>query len=694
MTLPKPIRWLFKTVAGVLGLLLVLLLLVSFIRIPINLEGQKGMIEFLASRQINRQVNINGAIHVTTSLWPVFIIEDVRVNNPKNFGDGDFARLESTRLELSLIRLLLMRLRIRQFTLKGLNLSLQANENGEVNWVFGNSDLEPEDKPQEKVPPTEEQQLWQQLTSDALIVDKLSLSDISVFYYQQDMEKPHEFKIDSCSGSALPGEAFQLNLQGTTLEEPYEVLIRTASLQELLEENRSWIDIEANIAKANFIFSGDIDLAEINRRLNLNLSINGQGLDNFNHMLKLDLPPFPSYGLSASLALMKGKAEMTDLKLRISNSELTGHMLVDNTGSIPQATLTLHSPTFQIDDFVFDDWSLIPDIEEEIEVSDKATIAKADEEIIDTPGSEQQSENERILLSPGFLKTINASITVSADKVLSGEDQLGSGKITATLKDGRISLDPLNLNIPGGSVSMNMSVKPGKESSEASLRVLVQEFDFGVLARRADPETNMGGVVNIDVDFKSSAKGFLELLDHGNGYLDFSAKPENLQSGIMDLWAVNVITAIVSQSVKGQSHIEYVVGRWSLKDGYLQPDVFVIDTTRMRICGKGWVDFKTDKLNLEVAPAPKKPEFFSLATPISVQGDFTNFGLVVAPGGIIGTGVKFIISPIQVPLQTMFDNPIPADGNDLWNIELGPGNRDMKRPVGCRWFSTGKGVRE
>jgi hypothetical protein len=144
-----------------------------------------------------------------------------------------------------------------------------------------------------------------------------------------------------------------------------------------------------------------------------------------------------------------------------------------------------------------------------------------------------------------------------------------------------------------------------------------------------------------------------------------------------------VISAIVSQTVKGKSQIEYLVGRWSMEDGYLQPNVFVIDTTQMRICGKGWVDFNTNKLNLEAAPVPKKPEFFSLATPIGVQGDFADFGLSVAPGGLIGTGIKFAISPLQVPLKTVFEKPIPADGSDLMTIELGPENRDMKRPVGC-----------
>ena len=682
MTLLKPIRWLLIGTAGLFGLLLASLVIVSFFRIPINLESQKGLIESIATSTIERQISIDGKIQVTTSLWPVFIIEDVHIKNPENFADGDFVRLQSARIEVGIIRLLIGKIRVREFKVNGLELLLRSDDKGQVNWVSNDSQSEPE-KPKEKTEPASEQQALQ-LASDSLVVDKLSLTNIAVSYFRPGMKNPLEFKIDKCSGSALSGKAFQLTLQGTTMDEPYEVSIRASSLQELLEENRSWVEIETKIAKAQLKFSGDVNLAEINRSLKLDIEIKGEGLDNFNRLLNVELPPIPSYGIKASLSMIKGLIELTDLKLQVSNSELTGKMKVNDTGSIPEAAITLQSPIFQINDFVFDDWSPIKEVEESVEAVKETTVDEAEEKVEQVAARAEQVENMLELFSPDFLKKFNASITVSADKVLSGEDQLGSGTISAILKEGRISLDPLKLDVPGGSLSMSMSVKPGRESAEASLRVEVNNFDFGILARRADPKTNMGGVINIDIDLKSSAKDFTGLLKNGNGYFDFSSKPKNLESGIMDLWAINVISAIVSQSVKGQSHIEYVVGRWSMKDGHLEPDVFVIDTTRMRICGKGGVDFNTRKLRLEVAPAPKKPEFFSLATPINVQGDFSDFGLGIAPGGLIGTGFKFVISPIQVTLQAMFDKPIPADGSDLWPIQLGPENRKVKPPVGCR----------
>ncbi|MBE9533876.1 MAG: AsmA family protein, partial [Proteobacteria bacterium] len=144
MSLPKPIRWLLFGAAGLAGLLLALLLLLSLVRIPINLESQKGLIESIAASAIERQVSIDGKIQVTTSLWPVFIIEDVHVKNPENFETGDFARLQSARVEIGIIRLLMGRIRVREFTVDGLEISLRINDKDEVNWVSNDSVPEPE----------------------------------------------------------------------------------------------------------------------------------------------------------------------------------------------------------------------------------------------------------------------------------------------------------------------------------------------------------------------------------------------------------------------------------------------------------------------------------------------------------------------------------------------------------------------
>lgn len=159
---------------------------------------------------------------------------------------------------------------------------------------------------------------------------------------------------------------------------------------------------------------------------------------------------------------------------------------------------------------------------------------------------------------------------------------------------------------------MSTSLKPGQEAADATFRAVVHNFDIGIYVRRQKPESKMSGLVNLDVDLYSSASTVNQIFANGNGYFDFSGHLDNLGAGIIDLWAVNLIAAIVSSTEEEQSEVNCAVGRWKVEDGLLTPDVFFIDTSKIRICGKGQVDFRKNTVNLTVSPTPKKPEFLIL----------------------------------------------------------------------------------
>ena len=85
-----------------------------------------------------------------------------------------------------------------------------------------------------------------------------------------------------------------------------------------------------------------------------------------------------------------------------------------------------------------------------------------------------------------------------------------------------------------------------------------------------------------------------------------------------------------------------------------------------------------------MAPTPKKAEYFSLATPVEVTGKFTDFGVGIQAGGLAGTVVKFIASPVTATLQRLVGKELPADGKDVCGMSIGPGNREAKAPAGCK----------
>jgi len=503
-----------------------------------------------------------------------------------------------------------------------------------------------------------------------------------VDYRRPGLAKPLQFKIEECTGTMLPGKPFMLSMKGKLLGEPYVTTIEIGSLQELVEESRSRMEIKTEIAKTRFNFAGSLDLARALKSLQLNATVTGEHLDSLNGLLDLDLPPLKSYKAAAQLSLQRDRLDLSNLILQVGKSKLTGKMTADRSGGKPDVVIDLHSPLIQLNDFDIADWSPEKgDVGQPVGGDQRDKKTESMKSATEKSSPDQATEE---LLSPKVLKKINVRMNVKAEQVMSGTDELGRGVLTATLKDGRFALDPVKLNIPGGSYTMAATLKPDPKAPEASLRMLMKNFDFGVLVRRANPKADMGGTVNLDVDLKSSANSFEKLMANSNGYFDFSGRLENLKAGIIDLWAVNIIAAVATGKDNKPSEINCVIGRWTMKDGLLTPNIFMIDTTKIRICGKGQVDFKKEAIDLKMAPTPKKPEFFSLATPAEVRGNFADFGVGIQAGGLFGTTIRFIASPVTVPLRRLFSKDLPGDGGDVCGMAIGPENRSAKAPAGCK----------
>lgn len=680
MEMAKLLRRVAYVVGGLIGFLLLIIIFLALVKIPIDLTGRKGMVESVASRSLDRRVKVDGNIVVTTSLWPIFQMEGLRISNPEGFQPGDLAQMKSARIQVSVLPLLGGKIHIQEFAVKALSVNLLANEHGKGNW--SSHRREKHEKSDAEIPTKkngEPQEGKMELTSDSFVLKKLSFEDISVSYQNASMNEPTEFKIDQCTGAALVGKPFTLAMRGTLLNEPFTTTVEAGSIQELLEESKSWMKFKTEISNTHFELAGNVDLSQVLLSLDLRALVQGERLDSLNRLLQLDLPPLKSYGADALLSWRKGRLDLSDLEVRVGKSKLIGKGAIETTGQRPKANIKLTAPLIQLDDFNLGDWS--PEDKEE-------KAAKKEEESVEaSKGADEETYPDKKLAnlsSPEVLGKVDATLEVIAEKVMSGADQLGGGLLTATLEQGRFSLDPIKLNLPGGSLFFALSVKPGREASEASVKAIVENFDFGVLARRAKPDTDMGGTINLDVDLRSSARKLGDLLANASGHFDFSGHPVNLRAGILDLWAVNLIAAIASKGDEEGSKINCIVGRWSMKDGLLRPETFVIDSSKIRICGVGYANFKKELLDLTVAPTAKKGEYFSLATPIGVKGNFDDFKLGITSGGLLTTVVSFTTSPLHASLRRIVNDKLPENGEDVCGMAIGSHDRPTELPRGCR----------
>jgi uncharacterized protein involved in outer membrane biogenesis len=665
---------------GLIAAILLSLIVVAFVPITVDLSEYKGAVESAATLALGRSVKIDDKIVISTSLQPHFSINGLRIENPKGFQSGDFLQMKKAKVGVRVIPLFSGKIHITEIKVKGLSVLLVENDKGAVNWATAMPAQSTSDAPSPAQTPSKKRKI--KLESDSLVLTDVVLEDISVDYRRPGVIKPIQFKIEECTGAMRVGKPLTLAMKGSLLKVPHKTTIEIGSLKELLEENKSHMNITMETAINRLEFSGVIDLAQVSKSLAVKATFAGERLDSLNRFFNIDLPPLKSYRAGAQLNLRKKRADFSELNIQVGQSKLAGKMTIDNSGAIPKSTVELSAPLIQLNDFDVGNWSPEKGHSEQPVVKNEKKKESGTNAL--KAGLHSSAEEVEKLLSPELLGKFDLKMIVKVNKVLSGSDELGSGSLTTILKGGRFSIDPLKLNIPGGSLTLAASLKPDEKAPEASIRTVMKSFDFGVLVRRANPKAEMGGRINLDVDLKSSADSFEKFMAKSSGYIDFSGRLENLKAGVIDLWAVNLIAAVVSKEDENGSKINCVIGRWTMQNGLLKPDIFLIDTSKIRICGKGQVDFRKEHIDLKLAPTPKKPEYFSLATPIEIDGKFSEFDPDIQAGGLIGTTVRFIASPVTTTFKRLFDEDLPADGNDVCAMPIGPENRSAKPPAGCK----------
>lgn len=457
--------------------------------------------------------------------------------------------------------------------------------------------------------------------------------------------------LDKGELKSAPGAPVHLNLNGALDKVPLSIAVQTATATDLLNPKLSIpFQLDAAASGATLRLSGDVDRPFSQQDVELALDMKGSRFDNLNALMHASLPPWGPWSASGKFHMTASGYEVSSLLLQVGSSQLSGHGKLDTQAAPPRLDIELAAPTIQIDDFRFGTWS-----------PEKSPPAAGQGKQGDKPGAKAQQ-----LLSRSVLQRQNAYLAVRVEQVLSGKDALGNGKLEAKLENGHAEIGPVVVNTPGGSAMFHLNYEPNDTDVAFNLRAEAKHFDYGILARRIDKQSGMRGIFDMDIEVSARAKQFSELLRYGKGHIDFAVWPENLKSGLLDVWAVNVLMALLpAVDSTHESRVNCAIGQFTLQNGKLSHKRILVDTTRMRVFGKGNADFTTEQLQFYMRPRSKTPQFLSFAIPIEVSGSFDDFSVGARPGDVLEVAGDMLTSVIWVPLQSIFGKTKPEDGSDV-----------------------------
>jgi uncharacterized protein involved in outer membrane biogenesis len=475
-------------------------------------------------------------------------------------------------------------------------------------------------------------------------------------------KKPVEINLDGL----LDKEKINIKLTGTPIAD-YIKANFSAPLTIAVDGFNSHLELKTKIAQSMNV-----------KRIGFNMKFKGNNLSDLNSLLKMDLPPIGPYSLEGLFASTERGYYIKKLFLNIKESQLLGNLYFNTSVKPPMLNVNLESKQIQVNNFVVGDWTPSK------KSTPTTTKAKASEQGIEADNkitSNKKMDPKKVLkiLSYDNLSRLNANIKVAVGDVFSGKDKLGYGSASLQLQKAKLTLKLDKLVFPGGRTDANFIYHPSANKQlDISLQAKIKQFDYGILARRIDKTSKVEGLLSLDLDLASkNAKDLDSLLKNSQGHIDFAWKPKTLNADLFEMWAVNIMTSVLKKTDEDKkSHVNCVIARLTLNDGIMKEKVIYANTTKMTIIASVEANFHDRTIKVAAAPNAKEAEFFSLATPIALEGHFDNFSLALNPLALTKTTLSFVTSPFTVPIQRILEETPSAEGvkacKEMWAVSDSP----------------------
>jgi uncharacterized protein involved in outer membrane biogenesis len=454
-----------------------------------------------------------------------------------------------------------------------------------------------------------------------------------------------------------PGKSVTTILDVLIKGEPVTITVTSDNPTTRKERANANVQIDLQYLDNALTLAGYTPLPLNLNNLNLDLKLNGKNLGSLSKLAGMRIPEVGPYKFVGNFVMRKEGYFVDKLKTEFGESILSGTAKYRIDSDVPEFEVLLVSDRLQLNDFKLDDKKS----DTKIEAADQNTNSTESQEI-SNPVTGASEESPRFTAES--LGMANGRFNLKVKEVVSGEDWLGEGEINITLQDSHIDFNPIQLKLPGGKFDASVSLFPEDQMIRSEINARIDKFNYGILARRAKPETTMSGLIYLDVKLDSQAKYLDKMMANAYGHIDFLLLPEEFEAGIIDLWASNLVVAMLPKIGTNVSLINCVIAKFNIEDGLMTEEDLYLDTSKLRAIGKGEINFKDETISYVLKPKAKNAGFFQAQAPIKIEGEFSDLGFSL-DGGLIGTALRMAATTYTVPIRMLMGNNVPKDGSDI-----------------------------
>ncbi len=535
--------------------------------------------------------------------WPHFLAQNVHLGNPTNMkaSSNDMAHIKQVSFVLNPLALLQKEIAISSVHFDELNINLLRNLDGSNNWTFKTDQTSSSwgVKLQEIMFTKGRIHLVDEI-KQADVVAEIDTIDTNnrTNVYEIAWHMQGKFNGEALNGNGKIGAVLSLQRQ----TQPYPIMAQ-------LRVGQTEIAVEGTLTKPS-------NLAALDMRLKVSGVSMGK-LYALGGLYLPETPPFSTEGhLIGSLSPNGDRWVYEEFSGKVGASDISGKLDYQSASkqqTRPQLSGTVLSHTLHF--------------------SDLAPLIGADSNASKTKrGAALIQPSNKILPIESFKtdrwNTLNADIAFKADNIIR-DRALPINKLSTNLrlKDGILSLSPLNFDVAGGNLSSNImldgSGKTGKNTIKATLNVSARHLKLKQLLPSLPTTQASIGEINGDISLSATGHSIASLLGTSNGEMKTLINQGSVSKLLLEEMGLNIGSIILTRLAGDkQIRINCMATNFAVENGLMQARNFIVDTDDAIIYVNGNINLAQEQLNLTINPNSKGLRILSLRAPLYVKGSF------------------------------------------------------------------------
>ena len=548
----------------------------------------RGPIAKQVEKATGRSFAINGDLQVHLSRVPRITAEGLVLGNATWARDPNMAEIGRLDFTIDAFALFGGRVVLPELNLSEARVSLEKNAQGIANWQF-----DPDKKDDDKALPE---------------IGALTLDRARIAYRDPAIKTDVATDISTIPAGETNAGMLKIAGRGSVkgLKSTIDGIVGSVLALSSAEKPYQ-IKVRAVLGSTKARVDGTL-LDPLNLKgEDLSFELEGSDLAQLFPIIGVPLPPTPPYKLSGHLNHTGAVWSFRKFAGRVGNSDLAGDFAVDLAQKPQLITADLVSRNLDMKDL----GGLVGGDRGEAKSSPKPPPA------------------DRVLPQEPFslekLRIANADVKFRGERVLT--EKLPLEKITANLKlrDGVLTLEPLNFGVAGGNLVSQIRMDARQPVIKSRMDISVKQVRLEKLFPAFKLSQANAGVIMGRARLDTAGNSVASMLAQSDGDAALMMEGGSVSELLVRLINLDVANAI-PRLLTGdkQLPVRCMVAHLKGASGDFKVHTLVVDTGKAVVTGSGDVNFAKEALDLKLVSKSKSFSLAALRGPINIDGTFKN----------------------------------------------------------------------